>query len=84
MRRGRHCARRRPDIFRLLGILQSRGLRARGVRLERDGLDLVNLEQVLKSLERCGELRRVKMLYLVSYFQNPAGITTTSRKSAAF
>ena len=66
-----------PTYFVFLGILQSRGLRARGVRLERDGLDLAHLESVLQSLKRSGELRRVKMIYLVSYFQNPTGVTTS-------
>ena len=36
-----------PTYFVYLGILQSRGLRARGVRLERDGLDLAHLKSVL-------------------------------------
>jgi 2-aminoadipate transaminase len=69
-----------PTYFVYLGILQSRGLRARGVRLERDGLDLAHLESVLQSLKRGGELRRVKMIYLVSYFQNPTGVTTSFAK----
>jgi 2-aminoadipate transaminase len=69
-----------PTYFVFLGILQSRGLRARAVRLERDGLDLAHLEKVLTSLNRRGELRRVKMLYLVSYFQNPTGVTTSFEK----
>jgi 2-aminoadipate transaminase len=69
-----------PTYFVFLGILQSRGLRARAVRLGRDGLDLDHLEKVLASLKRHGELRRVKMLYLVSYFQNPTGVTTSFRK----
>ena len=69
-----------PTYFVFLGILQSRGLRARAVRLERDGLDLAHLESVLQSLKRNGELRRVKLLYLVSYFQNPTGVTTSFRK----
>jgi 2-aminoadipate transaminase len=69
-----------PTYFVFLGILQSRGLRARAVRLERDGLDLAHLERVLQSLRRNGELRRVKLFYLVSYFQNPTGVTTSFRK----
>ena len=69
-----------PTYFVFLGILQSRGLRARAVRLERDGLDLAHLEKVLTSLKRRGELRRVKLFYLVSYFQNPTGVTTCFRK----
>jgi len=51
-----------PTYFVFLGILQSRGLRARAVQLERDGLNLAHLEKVLTSLKRRGELRRVKML----------------------
>jgi 2-aminoadipate transaminase len=69
-----------PTYFVYLGILQSRGLRARGVRLERDGLDLAHLKKVLQSLKRSGDLRRVKLLYLVSYFQNPTGVTTSFEK----
>jgi 2-aminoadipate transaminase len=71
-----------PTYFVYLGILQSRGLRARGVRMEKDGLDPGHLEEVLESLKRSGELRRVKLLYLVSYFQNPTGITTSFEKKA--
>jgi 2-aminoadipate transaminase len=69
-----------PTYFVFLGILQSRGLRARAVRLERDGLDLAHLESVLQSLKHNGELRRVKLFYLVSYFQNPTGVTTSFQK----
>jgi 2-aminoadipate transaminase len=69
-----------PTYFVYLSILQSRGLRARGVRLERDGLDLAHLEKTLQSLKRSGELRRLKLFYLVSYFQNPTGVTTSFEK----
>jgi 2-aminoadipate transaminase len=73
-----------PTYFVFLSILQSRGLRARGVQLERDGLDVAHLEQVLTQLKRTGELRRMKALYLVTYFQNPTGATTSlAKKSAA-
>lgn len=69
-----------PTYFVYLSILQSRGLRARAVRLERNGLDLAHLESVLQSLKRTGELWRIKMIYLVSYFQNPTGVTTSFEK----
>jgi 2-aminoadipate transaminase len=69
-----------PTYFVFLSILQSRGLRARGVRLERDGLDLAHLETVLQRLKKSGELRRVKALYLISYFHNPTGVTTSFEK----
>jgi 2-aminoadipate transaminase len=69
-----------PTYFVFLSILQSRGLKARGVKLERDGLDLVHLEKVLTQLNKSGELRRVKALYLITYFQNPTGVTTSFEK----
>src|SRR5271167_3169274 len=73
-----------PTYFVFLSILQSRGINARGVKLERDGIDLVHLEKVLERLKKSGELRRVKALYLVTYFQNPTGATTSlAKKSAA-
>ena len=72
-----------PTYFVFLSILQSRGLRARGVRLERDGLDLAHLEKVLTQLQKSGDIRRLKALYLVTYFQNPTGVTTTLAKKRA-
>jgi 2-aminoadipate transaminase len=69
-----------PTYFVFLSILQSRGLRARAVRLERDGLDLAHLETVLRRLKKSSELRRVKALYLVSYFHNPTGVSTSFQK----
>jgi len=72
-----------PTYFVFLSILQSRGIKARGVKLERDGLDLAHLEKVLERLKKSGELRRVKALYLVTYFQNPTGVTTSLAKKSA-
>jgi 2-aminoadipate transaminase len=73
-----------PTYFVFLSILQSRGIKARGVKLERDGIDLAHLENVLERLKKSGELRRVKALYLVTYFQNPTGATTSlAKKSTA-
>jgi 2-aminoadipate transaminase len=72
-----------PTYFVFLSILQGRGIKARGVKLERDGLDLAHLETVLTRLKKSGELRRVKVLYLVSYFQNPSGATTSFEKKSA-
>ena len=72
-----------PTYFVYLGILQSRGVKVRGVRMESDGLDLAHLEKILESLKKNGSLRRLKVLYLVSYFQNPTGITTSFAKKLA-
>ena len=73
-----------PTYFVYLGIAQSHGFSCRGIRMESDGIDLLHLEQTLEGLRRRGELKRVKLLYLVSYSQNPTGITTSfGRKSGA-
>jgi 2-aminoadipate transaminase len=72
-----------PTYFVFLSILQSRGLQATGVKLERDGIDLRHLEEVLTRLEKSGELRQVKALYLITYFQNPTGATTSLAKKTA-
>ncbi|HPC60500.1 MAG TPA: PLP-dependent aminotransferase family protein [Verrucomicrobiota bacterium] len=69
-----------PTYFVYLGILQSHGVRGCGVRLEGDGLDLGHLEAVLNRLKRQGELPRLKLLYLVTYHQNPTGTTTSLEK----
>lgn len=71
-----------PTYFVFLSIAQSRGLRCRGVRLEEDGIDLEHLEQTLETLKSRRELKRVKMLYLVSYHQNPTSVTTSFEKKA--
>jgi 2-aminoadipate transaminase len=66
-----------PTYFVYLGMAQSRGLRCYGIPMTPDGIDLERLEQLLMALQRSGQLPRLKMLYLVSYFQNPSGITTS-------
>jgi 2-aminoadipate transaminase len=71
-----------PTYFVYLGITQSHGLRCRGIRLEADGIDLGALEAVLERLRSSGELSRVKLLYLVTYYQNPTGLSTSWAKKA--
>lgn len=72
-----------PTYFVYLGIAQSHGVNCRGVRLQSDGIDLEHLEARLQRLKRSGELKRLKFLYLVSYFQNPACLTTSLAKKKA-
>lgn len=69
-----------PTYFVYLGIARSRGLRCHGIPLQSDGLDLARLDQTLARLKKSGELKRLKLLYSVSYFQNPSGITTSFEK----
>jgi len=69
-----------PTYFVYLGILQSHGLAPRGVQMEQDGLDLEHLETILTELARSKAIHRLKLLYTVSYYQNPSGITTSFDK----
>jgi 2-aminoadipate transaminase len=69
-----------PTYFVYLGIAQSHGLRCRGIPLRDDGLDVAQLERTLETLRRRGELPRVKLLYVVTYHQNPTGVTTRFEK----
>jgi len=71
-----------PSYFVYLGIMQSHGIRGRGIRMEADGIDLAHLEKTLEALKVAGELQRLKALYLVSYHSNPTGITTAVAKKA--
>jgi len=71
-----------PTYFVYLGIVQSHGLACRGIPLAVDGIDLAHLERTLESLKRSGALRRLKLLYLVTYFQNPTGVSAVWEKKA--
>jgi len=69
-----------PTYFVYLGIAQSHGLDCRGVPLDPDGMDLAALDTTLGVLKRSGRLHRLKLIYLVSYYQNPTGTTTRFAK----
>ncbi|MGC8991222.1 MAG: PLP-dependent aminotransferase family protein, partial [Verrucomicrobiia bacterium] len=72
-----------PTYFVYLGIVQSHGLHCRGVQLETDGIDLSSLDKTLGNLKKTGALPRLKLLYLVTYHQNPTGTTTAFNKKQA-
>ena len=72
-----------PTYFVYLGIAQSHGVHCRGIATDHEGVIPDALERVLGGLKQSGKLSRVKMLYLVTYFQNPSGTTTTDERKAA-
>lgn len=53
------------------------------VPLQKDGMDLDFLEKKLKELADRGEIKKVKFIYVVSNFHNPAGVTTSLEKRKA-
>lgn len=66
-----------PSFIGSLNAFRSFGARLRGVDLESDGMNLTQLENVLK------EEPNAKMIYIIPNFQNPSGITTSFEKRKA-
>ncbi|MGH7213672.1 MAG: PLP-dependent aminotransferase family protein [Tepidisphaeraceae bacterium] len=65
-----------PSYFVYTGTLESLGAKVMGVPMtETGGMDVDAVEKLLERLQREGRLDRVKMVYTVSYFQNPTGLS---------
>ena len=71
-----------PSYFVALGTMVNSGVRLHGVETDEAGLVPESLDAVLARMDQEGELRRLKALYLVTYFQNPSGVTTTLERKA--
>ncbi|MCX6897201.1 MAG: PLP-dependent aminotransferase family protein [Verrucomicrobia bacterium] len=69
-----------PTYFVYLGICEALGIDATPVRLEPDGILPDELKRTLQGLKDGGKLGRLKFVYLVTYFQNPTGWTTSFEK----
>jgi 2-aminoadipate transaminase len=72
-----------PTYFVFLGTLAGVGARAVPVETDEDGMRMDALETELERLEAAGELDRVKLIYLVSDFENPSGISLSAERRAA-
>jgi len=64
-----------PTYFVFLGVLQGLGARIISVETDEFGMRMDSLEATLEMLESQGQLSRVKMIYLVSDYENPSGIS---------
>lgn len=64
-----------PTYFVFLGTLNGVGARTIAVDTDENGMCMDALEAELARLEEAGDLSRVKMIYLVSSFENPSGVT---------
>jgi 2-aminoadipate transaminase len=69
-----------PTYFVYSGILKNLGVRSVGVASDDQGLVPEALDEVLEWLHAAGDLPRVKALYIVSYFDNPRGITLAGHR----
>jgi len=71
-----------PTYFVLLGTLANVGARSVGVQTDENGMIPEALDQQLERLKFLGELERVKLIYVVTYSDNPAGITMPAQRRA--
>ena len=71
-----------PTYFVFLGTLAGVGARALPVAADRDGMCMDALEQQLQRLTATGELDRVKLIYLGSYYENPSGVSLGAERRA--
>ncbi|HUV39214.1 MAG TPA: PLP-dependent aminotransferase family protein [Planctomycetota bacterium] len=69
-----------PSYFEFMDALRAAGVECRAVPLDEEGMRTDLLEELLAQLRRTGELDRVKLLYTVSYFQNPTGISLSASR----
>ena len=69
-----------PTYFVFLGVLNGVGARAIAVDTDEHGMKTDALESELARLETAGELPRVKLIYLVSYYENPSGVSLATNR----
>jgi 2-aminoadipate transaminase len=64
-----------PTYFVFLSVLNGLGARTIPIPADERGLRTDLLERELERLEAAGDLPRVKLIYAVSYYENPSGIS---------
>lgn len=64
-----------PTYFVFLGTLNGVGARTIAIETDEHGMCMDALESELARIDGAGDLDRVKMIYLVSSFENPSGVT---------
>jgi hypothetical protein len=69
-----------PAYLGALSAFNTRFSKFITVPLLEDGIDTEYLEEKLREFEKTGEIQRVKFIYVVSNFHNPAGITFSLKK----
>lgn len=71
-----------PSYFVYMTALTTFGATIRGVDLDEQGLCPDKLDRLMAGLFAAGQLHRVKFVYVVSYHQNPTGITLSTERRA--
>lgn len=69
-----------PSYFVFLGTLEGVGAEAVTIPTDADGMRTDCLDETLAELAAAGRLDRVKLIYVVSDFDNPAGISLSTER----
>ena len=69
-----------PTYFVFLGVLNGVGARAIPIETDERGLNPEALDAELTRLDAAGELPRVKLIYIVSEFENPSGVSIATER----
>ena len=64
-----------PSYFVYTGVLVTAGAQVRCVDIDEQGMIPAKLNALLQELTDAGQLHRVKIVYVVSYHDNPTGVT---------
>lgn len=72
-----------PTYFVFIDVLQAAGARVIPVKSDNNGMSPQALEETLKQIEAEGQLDRVRLVYVVSYFENPSGISVSVERRPA-
>lgn len=71
-----------PTYFVYLGVLDGVGANVIPIKTDNDGMCPQALGAELQRLSEAGQLHRVKMVYIVSYHDNPAGVSVSEERRA--
>lgn len=71
-----------PTYFVFIGNLNGVAARPFGVGADEEGMQPDALERTLQRLDADGQLDRVKLIYLVSYYDNPRGVSLSAERRA--
>lgn len=69
-----------PTYFVFLGVLQAAGATIVPVRSDENGMQPEALEAELQRIEQRGLLSRVRLIYVVSDFENPSGVSVSAER----
>jgi 2-aminoadipate transaminase len=69
-----------PSYFVYTGTLQTAGAAVRCVEMDEQGVVPAKLDALLAELASAGQLRRVKIVYLCDYHDNPTGLTLSAER----